>query len=71
MNMQDPKYQQKSKSISSPEQDYFALFAMRYPVVQFFKYPWPFYIYTRGIVFWLNIAKLEQQQKTKGHKEQL
>ena len=27
-----PKYQQKSKSICSPEQDYFALFAMRYPV---------------------------------------
>ena len=32
MNTQDPKYQQKSKSISSPEQNYFALFAMRYPV---------------------------------------
>jgi hypothetical protein len=32
MNRQDPKYQQKSKSLSSPEQNYFTLFAMRYPV---------------------------------------
>ena len=32
MNMQDPKYQQKSKSISSPEQNYFLLYAMRYLV---------------------------------------
>ena len=32
MNTEDPKYQQKSKSIASPEQNYFALFAMRYPV---------------------------------------
>ena len=33
MNTEDPKYQQKSRSISSPEQNYFALFAMRYPVI--------------------------------------
>ena len=32
MNPQDPKYQQKLKSIASPEQNYFAHFAMRYPV---------------------------------------
>ena len=32
MNMQDEKYQQKSKSISLPEQNYFVHFAMRYPV---------------------------------------
>ena len=31
---QDPKYWQKSKAIFSPEQNYFALFAMRYPVEQ-------------------------------------
>jgi hypothetical protein len=33
MNTLDPKYQQKYKSISSPEQNYLSLFAMRYPVV--------------------------------------
>ena len=32
MNTQDLKYQQKSKFISSPEQNYFVNFAMRYPV---------------------------------------
>ena len=32
MNLQDPEYQHKSKSIASPEQNYFAHFAMRYPV---------------------------------------
>ena len=32
MNTQDPKYHQKSKCISSPERNYFAGFAMRYPV---------------------------------------
>ena len=32
MNPQDPKYQQKLKSMASPEQNYFAHFAMRYPV---------------------------------------
>ena len=32
MNPQDPKYEQKLKSIASPEQNYFAHFAMRYPV---------------------------------------
>ena len=32
MNMYDPKYYQKSKSMSSPEQYYFFRFAMRYPV---------------------------------------
>ena len=32
MNTQDPTYQQNSKSICSPEQNYFVLFAMRYPV---------------------------------------
>ena len=37
MNMQDPKYWQKLKSISSPEQNYFFRFAMRYPVAQIFK----------------------------------
>ena len=35
MKMQDPKYQQKSKSMSSPEQNYISLFAMRYPVCHF------------------------------------
>ena len=34
MNPQDPKYQEKLKSIAAPEQNYFAHFAMRYPVVQ-------------------------------------
>ena len=32
MKMQNPKYQQKSKCIPSPEQNYFLIFAMRYPV---------------------------------------
>ena len=32
MNTQDLKYQQKSKSISSPDQNYFVHFDMRYPV---------------------------------------
>ena len=32
--MYDPKQQQKSKSISSPEQNYLSLFAMRYPVFE-------------------------------------
>ena len=32
MNTEDLQYQQKSKSMSS-EQNYFSLFAMRYPVV--------------------------------------
>ena len=32
MNTQDPKYYQKSKSTSSPEQNYFLPYAMRYPV---------------------------------------
>ena len=32
MNPQDPKYLHKSKSKASPEQNYFAHFAMRYPV---------------------------------------
>ena len=32
MSPQDPEYQHKSKSIASPEQNYFAHFAMRYPV---------------------------------------
>ena len=32
MNPQGPEYQHKSKSIASPEQNYFAHFAMRYPV---------------------------------------
>ena len=33
MNMQDPKYQQKSSiPICSPEQNYLFIFAMRYPV---------------------------------------
>ena len=36
MNMQDEKYQQKSKSISSAEPNYFVHFAMRYPVEQLF-----------------------------------
>ena len=36
MNMLDPKYQQKSKSMTSPEQNYFAHFAMIYPVEQIF-----------------------------------
>ena len=34
MNPQDPKYQQKLKSIALPEQNYFAHFAMRYPVLE-------------------------------------
>ena len=34
MNPQDSKYQQKLKSIASPEQNYFAHFAMRYPVLE-------------------------------------
>ena len=33
MNMQDEKYLQKSKSISSAEPNYFVHFAMRYPVI--------------------------------------
>ena len=33
MNPQDPKYQQKSKAISSAEPNYFVHSAMRYPVV--------------------------------------
>ena len=32
MDMQDEKYQQKSKSISSAEPNYFVHLAMRYPV---------------------------------------
>ena len=32
MNTKDPKYQEKSKSISSAEPNYFVHFAMRYPV---------------------------------------
>ena len=32
MNPQDPKYQQKSKAISSAEPNYFVHFAMRHPV---------------------------------------
>ena len=32
MNMQDPRYHQKSKPILSPEQNYFVHFDMRYPV---------------------------------------
>ena len=35
MNTYESKYQQKSKSISSPEQNYLSLFAMRYPVFEF------------------------------------
>ena len=34
MTMQHPKYQQTSKSMTSPEQNYFAHFAMSYPVGQ-------------------------------------
>ena len=34
MNPYDPQYQQKSKSISSAEPNYFVHFAMRYPVRQ-------------------------------------
>ena len=37
MNMQDPKYQQKSKCISSAEPNYFVHFAMRHPVLCKFK----------------------------------
>ena len=33
MNTQDPKCEQKLKSIPSPEQNYFAGFAMRHPVI--------------------------------------
>ena len=33
MNTEDLKHQQKSNSISSKEQNYFSLFAMRYPVI--------------------------------------
>ena len=33
MNPQDPKYQQKSKSISSADPNYFVQFKMRHPVV--------------------------------------
>ena len=32
MNTYDPKYQQKSQSIPSPEQNYFDGFAIRHPV---------------------------------------
>ena len=32
MNAQDPKYQQKSKAMSSAEPNYFVHFAMRHPV---------------------------------------
>ena len=32
MNTQDPKYQQKSKAISSAEPNYLSQFEMRYPV---------------------------------------
>ena len=35
MNTQDPKYQQKSKSISSAETNNFGHFAMRYPVCKY------------------------------------
>ena len=38
MNPQDPKYQEKLKSIAAPEQNYFAHFAMRYPVVLVGRY---------------------------------
>ena len=34
MNTQDPKYQQKSKAISSAEPNYLSQFEMRYPVMQ-------------------------------------
>ena len=34
INRQDPNYQQKFKSISSQEQNYFLHFALRYPVGQ-------------------------------------
>ena len=33
MNPQDPEYQHKSKSVASPEQKYFAHYAMRGKVV--------------------------------------
>ena len=36
MNMYDEKFQQKSKSISSAEPNYFVHFAMRYPVASYF-----------------------------------
>ena len=36
MNTQDPKYQQKSKAISSAEPNYLSQFEMRYPVDKLF-----------------------------------
>ena len=36
LNPQDPKYQQKSKAISSAAPNYFVYFAMRHPVVHTF-----------------------------------
>ena len=38
MNTQDQKYQQKSKSISSAEPNYFVQFDMRYPALIFDNY---------------------------------
>ena len=35
MNPQDPKYQLKSKAVSSAEPNYFVHFDMRHPVLQF------------------------------------
>ena len=49
MNTLDPKYQQKSKSISSPEQNYFALFATRYPVVSISDLIYIFKIFSRRL----------------------
>ena len=37
MKTQDPKYQQKSKAISSAEANYFVHFAMKHPVVRSLK----------------------------------
>ena len=46
MNPQDPKYQQKSKAISSAEPNYFVHFAMRHPVatdkLPFYNHIWSF-----------------------------
>ena len=51
INTNDPKYQQKSKSISSTEKNYLSLFAMRYPVI-------------RDMVVWFQIDSIKAKPYT-------
>ena len=61
MNMKDPKNQQKSIPICSPEQNYLSLFAMRYPVIDSTEYiKW-----LSNFEFWLELAWLGENCKGK------